>query len=57
MPSRDRSIKNPVSFVELSFHHQPKTIEDIIDQTIGKAFDYFELEHDLYRRWGGGSSS
>lgn len=40
-----------------AFYHQPKTIEDIIDQTIGKAFDYFELEHDLYRRWGGGSSS
>ncbi len=35
-----------------SFYHQPKTIEDIIDQTIGKIFDYFGIEHDLFRRWG-----
>jgi 4-hydroxy-3-polyprenylbenzoate decarboxylase len=35
-----------------AFYHQPETIEDIIDQTIGKAFDYFELEHNLFRRWG-----
>lgn len=36
-----------------SFYHQPRTIEDIIDQTIGKVFDYLGLEHELYRRWGG----
>jgi len=35
-----------------SFYHQPKTIEDIIDQTIGKIFDYFAIEHDLFKRWG-----
>jgi 4-hydroxy-3-polyprenylbenzoate decarboxylase len=35
-----------------SFYHRPKTIEDIIDQTIGKIFDYFGIEHDLFRRWG-----
>jgi 4-hydroxy-3-polyprenylbenzoate decarboxylase len=35
-----------------SFYHQPKTIEDIIDQTIGKIFDYLAIEHDLFRRWG-----
>jgi len=35
-----------------AFYHQPQTIEDIIDQTIGKAFDYFELPHQLFRRWG-----
>ncbi|OPX34111.1 MAG: 3-octaprenyl-4-hydroxybenzoate carboxy-lyase, partial [Desulfobacteraceae bacterium 4484_190.1] len=33
--------------------HHPKTIEDIIHQTIGKVFDYFGVEHDLFRRWGG----
>ena len=37
-----------------SFYHQPKTIDDIIDQTIGKIFDYFGIEHDLFRRWTGG---
>ena len=35
-----------------SFYHQPETIEDIIDQTIGKVFDYMGIEHELFRRWG-----
>ena len=36
-----------------SFYHQPKTIQDIIDQTIGKVFDYVGIEHELFRRWEG----
>jgi len=36
-----------------SFYHQPKTIQDIIDQSIGKVFDYLGIEHELFRRWEG----
>jgi len=35
-----------------AFYHRPESIEDVIDQTIGKAFDYLRIEHDLFRRWG-----
>lgn len=35
-----------------SFYHQPKTIEDIVDQTIGKVFDYLGIAHQLFKRWG-----
>ncbi len=35
-----------------SFYHMPKTIDDIINQTVGKIFDFFGIEHDLFARWG-----
>jgi 4-hydroxy-3-polyprenylbenzoate decarboxylase len=35
-----------------SFYHRPKSIQDIIDQTIGKIFDYMGIGHDLFQRWG-----
>lgn len=37
-----------------SFYHGPETIEDILDQTIGKVFDFLGIEHHLFKRWGDG---
>ncbi|RLB19311.1 MAG: 3-octaprenyl-4-hydroxybenzoate carboxy-lyase [Deltaproteobacteria bacterium] len=36
-----------------SFYHKPQTIEDILDQTIGKIFDYFTIGHNFFKRWAG----
>lgn len=36
-----------------AFYHRPKTIQDIIDHTIGKVLDIFDIEHDLFQRWPG----
>ena len=40
-----------------SFYHKPKTIQDIVDQTIGKIFDYMGIQHDLFTRWGSSEKS
>jgi 4-hydroxy-3-polyprenylbenzoate decarboxylase len=36
-----------------SFYHRPKTIEDVIDHTLGKILDIFDIEHNLFQRWAG----
>ena len=40
-----------------AFYARPKTIDDMIDHTIGRALDLFGIENSLVRRWGesGGS--
>ncbi len=36
-----------------AFYHMPKTIDDIINQTVGKALDQFNIDHRLFKRWEG----
>ncbi|MCX7857478.1 MAG: UbiX family flavin prenyltransferase [Deltaproteobacteria bacterium] len=35
-----------------SFYHSPKSIDDIISQTIGKILDLFGVDAHLFERWG-----
>jgi polyprenyl P-hydroxybenzoate/phenylacrylic acid decarboxylase-like protein len=39
-----------------AFYHQPKSIDDLIAQTVGKILDQFGIEHHSFRRWGEGSA-
>jgi 4-hydroxy-3-polyprenylbenzoate decarboxylase len=34
------------------FYTKPKSIEQIIDHAVGKCLDQFNIDHDLYKRWG-----
>ena len=34
-----------------AFYHDPETIEDLIDQTVGKVLDQFLIDHELFTRW------
>lgn len=36
-----------------AFYHRPRTLEDIINQSIGKVLDYLEVPHQLFTRWDG----
>jgi flavin prenyltransferase len=54
-------LRNMVSVTEMggiilppvpAFYHQPKTIDDLINHTIGKILDVLNLPHRLFQRWG-----
>ncbi len=34
------------------FYTKPKTIEELVDHTVGKCLDQFDVDHNLYKRWG-----
>lgn len=36
-----------------AFYHLPRTIDDLVDHSVGKALDQLGVEHELFRRWSG----
>jgi len=38
-----------------AFYHRPSTIDDLINQTVNRALDQFDIElpEDLFERWTG----
>jgi len=53
-------LRNMVSATEMgavilppapAFYHAPKTVDDLINQTVGKILDQFHVPHSLFRRW------
>jgi len=36
------------------FYNQPETVSDLVDFIVGRILDRLGVEHELYRRWGGG---
>jgi len=35
-----------------TFYFNPKTIDDLINHTVGKVLDLFQIDHHLFDRWG-----
>jgi len=35
-----------------AFYFNPKTIDDLINHTVGKVLDLFGIDHHLFERWG-----
>ena len=57
-------LRNMVSVTEMggiimppvpAFYHKPNSIQEIVDHTVGKALDLFNIEHNLFTRWSGTS--
>lgn len=38
-----------------AFYHRPKTLDDIINHTVGRVLDQFGIDHNLFKRWTGTS--
>jgi polyprenyl P-hydroxybenzoate/phenylacrylic acid decarboxylase-like protein len=34
-----------------AFYHRPQTIEDLLNQSVGKMLDHFDISHQLFTRW------
>ena len=36
-----------------AFYNRPKTLDDVVDQTVGRALDLFDIESNVVKRWAG----
>jgi flavin prenyltransferase len=34
------------------FYNRPKKIDDLVNHVVGKCLDQFDVDHDLFKRWG-----
>jgi 4-hydroxy-3-polyprenylbenzoate decarboxylase len=37
-----------------AFYHRPKTVDDIVNQTVGRCLDLFDIDVGLVKRWPSG---
>jgi 4-hydroxy-3-polyprenylbenzoate decarboxylase len=35
-----------------AFYAEPQSVAEIVNQSVGRALDLFDIEHSLARRWG-----
>jgi 4-hydroxy-3-polyprenylbenzoate decarboxylase len=40
-----------------AFYHRPRTIDDIVNQTVGRALDLFEIDTGIVKRWRSGEAA
>lgn len=40
-----------------AFYHRPKTLDDVINQTVARILDQFDVETDMFKRWNEDSLS
>jgi 4-hydroxy-3-polyprenylbenzoate decarboxylase len=39
-----------------AFYTMPKNVQDIVDYTVGKVLDVYDIKHNLFLRWSGKAS-